>query len=453
MTEKIYTVLELNQAVSDAVKREFPGYIWVCGEIQGLRPERDKKHTYFELVQKHPQDHEIVAKARIALFANRKPLVFERIRKAQQAFELKNDIEVKFLCQVSLHPPTGQYSLIVIDIDPIYTLGKFAQNRLKIIEELRREGLLEKNKLLKIPEVPLKIGLITAFDSAAYHDFINELNSSGYGFKIIAYNSYMQGKNVERDVLQGLEYLSSPDLKLDTVIITRGGGSKADLAWFDNKRIAAKIALMKIPILSALGHQTDESVTDLVSNTSFKTPTKVAQFLVEKVTQLLNNLESLNQAIIEKSALYLDFQKQALKTSALTVDHHVNRYLREKRVYLGQAQSTTVSFVNHVLKNKNNLMRENLKIIADAVKRTLQDARSNVKYIESKISILDPGNVLKRGYSITLKADKPVKSAAQLKKGEILKTIYYKGESLSQIKEVRENDQKNIQIPRSHRPT
>ncbi|UCG35259.1 MAG: exodeoxyribonuclease VII large subunit, partial [Candidatus Omnitrophota bacterium] len=229
-TEKVYSVLELNTVVRDLIRAEFPDYIWVCGEIQGLRPERDKKHTYFELVQKHSEADEIIAKVRIALFSNRKPVIFERIQKTEMPFELKNDIEVKLLCEVSLHPPTGQYSLIAIDIDPIYTLGKVAQNRQRIIEELKKRGLLEKNKLCSIPTLPLKVGLITAFDSAAYHDFVNELSSSGYGFKVRAFNCHMQGKNVEKDVLRALGYFNSLSLdKLDVIVITRGGGSTADL--------------------------------------------------------------------------------------------------------------------------------------------------------------------------------------------------------------------------------
>jgi exonuclease VII large subunit len=140
-TEKTYSILELNNTVRNLIKGHFTSYIWVCGEIQGLRPERNKKHTYFELVQKHPHHSEIIAKIKVALFASRKPAIFKRIAEAQGSFDLKNDIEVRFLCEVSLHPPTGQYSLIVIDIDPVYTLGKVAQNRLRIIEELKKEGL------------------------------------------------------------------------------------------------------------------------------------------------------------------------------------------------------------------------------------------------------------------------------------------------------------------------
>jgi len=276
--QKVYTVLELNTTVRSVIKDKFPEQIWVCGEIQGLRPDRSKRHTYFELVQKGSQNEGIVAKVKVALFAGRRPLIERRIQEAKGAFEFKNDIEVKFLCEVSLHAPTGQYSIVVVDIDTVYTLGKVAQNRLKIIEELKSKGLLEKNKLLPIPLLPLKLGLITAYDSAAYHDFTNELSLSGFSFEVLAVNCHMQGKLVEADVLRALDYFNSlSPSELDVVIITRGGGSIADLSYFDNKKIAESIAALNFPLISAIGHQINTTITDMVAHSFHKTPTKAAQ--------------------------------------------------------------------------------------------------------------------------------------------------------------------------------
>jgi len=443
-TEKVYTVLELNSLVQGLIKKEFPNYIWVCGEIQGLRTERDKKHTYFELVQKHPKQDSIIAKARVALFANRKPLIFRHIRQTQGTFELKNDVEVKFLCEVSLHPPTGQYSLIIIDIDPAYTLGKFAQNRLRIIEELRKEGIFERNKSLKIPDLPLRVGLITARDSAAYHDFINELTTSGYGFKVFTYNSYMQGKSVERDVITALRVLGSLKIKLDVIVITRGGGSRADLSWFDNKKIAIEISNSDIPVLSALGHHIDVSVVDLVAHTSFKTPTKVAQFLVERNTDAVNNMEVIYQRLIDEVTRLIKGEAIDLKTIALKIDSQVNRYFRDSHKRLAEIKSTICSVTDYVIRNQSRFILESIKTLKKSSKRGLQDLLHHVKYAESKIQLLNPRTILKRGYSITLKGGKTVKSTTRLKNNDLIKTIYFNGESISQIKELGVNNAKEI---------
>lgn len=437
-TEKVYTVLELNSLIRNLIKKEFPNYVWICGEIQGLRTERDKKHTYFELVQKHPKQDAIIAKVRVALFANRKPLILRHIRQTQGAFELKNDIEVKFLCEVGLHPPTGQYSLIIIDIDTTYTLGKFAQNRLRIIEELRKGGIFERNKLLRIPDLPLHIGLITAHDSAAYHDFINELSISGYGFKIFTYNSYMQGESVERDVITALRCLGSLKMKLDVIVITRGGGSRADLSWFDNKKIAIEISNSDVPVLSALGHHIDVSVADLVAHTSFKTPTKVAQFLVERTTEALNNIEVIYQRFIDESTLLIKEENRDLKTKALTIDSQVNRYFRDSHKRLAEIRSTICNVAEYLIRNQSRFILESMKTLKSSFKRGLQDVLHHVKYTESKIQLLNPRTILKRGYSITLKGKRVVKSTSRLQKEDLIKTVYFKGESISQIKELGE---------------
>jgi exodeoxyribonuclease VII large subunit len=170
-TERVYSILELNTTVRELIRIEFPDYIWVCGEIQDLR---QREHINFNLVQKHSHADEIIAQVSAVIFANITSHIFEKIKESGALFTLKDDIEVKLLCKVDLYAKAGKFSLTVIDIDPVYTLGKVAQAREKIIEDLRQRGLLEKNKLLSFPELPLKIGLITSSDSAAYHDFINE---------------------------------------------------------------------------------------------------------------------------------------------------------------------------------------------------------------------------------------------------------------------------------------
>jgi len=434
MVGEVYTVLELNSAVRALIKLEFPNYIWVCGEIQGLKPEGGKRHTYFELVQKHSEADEIIAKVRVALFANRKPVVFQRIQETEGAFELKNDIEVKFLCEVSLHPPTGQYSLIAVDIDPVYTLGKFAQNRLKIIEFLKKRGLLDKNKLHQIPPVALNIGLITASDSAAYHDFINELSLSGYGFRVFVYNSYMQGKNVEADVIKALRYFDKHPSELDLIVITRGGGSRADLSWFDNKNIAEAVASSRFPILSALGHQTDTSITDMVAHTFCKTPTKAAQFLVEKVRSFMESLDYLQENIIKKGENIISSSKGGLQAKTVKLESVSSRYFRFHREELLEKKHLVVNSLGVYLSDKKNQLKgifENLNFCLD---RRFENYHKYIKHTQDKVKLLNPKTILKRGYSITSKGKRAVKSINEIEEADELRTVLYDGSFISRVR-------------------
>lgn len=389
--DKTYTVLELNTSVRAAIEREFSSNVWVCGEIQGLRPDRSKRHTYFELVQKSNTGNDIVAKVKVALFAGRQPIINSRIRQTNGAFELKNDIEVRFLCEVSVHPPTGQYSLIIVDIDTVYTLGKVAQTRIKILQDLKKRGLLDKNKQHQIPLVPLNIGLITARDSAAYHDFTNELTLSGFGFKLHVFNAHMQGKQVETDIVKALTLFNDyPKDCLDAIVITRGGGSTADLAWFDNKKIAETIAASNYPVVSALGHQIDTTITDLVASATHKTPTKAAQFFVEQVSEFSARLEDLEQSTLKAVADLLDQGKDWLQKSALKIDAKLPLFFRFHRDNLIESKNKITNLTTGYLSNKSQEIFRLGQGISSGANQLIKDEKSQLNHIAEKVKLLDP---------------------------------------------------------------
>ena len=437
--EKIFTVLELNATVRELIQIAFPQSVWVCGEIQGLRPDRGGRHTYFELVQKEAEGENIVAKVKMALFAGRKPLIEKRIKEVEGGFKLKNDIEVKLLCEVSLHPPTGQYSLVVVDIDTVYTLGKVAQNRLKIIEDLRLRGLLEKNKLLTLPLLPLRIGLITAYDSAAYHDFVNELKSGEYSFKVLTKNCHMQGKAVEGDVVKALHFFNKLSIeKLDVIVITRGGGSTADLAYFDNKKIAENIANSSIPVISAIGHQINTTIADMVSHTFCITPTKAAGFLVEKIREVAENLEFLEKEIVKTSESLLLDKKNQLKDLAVKAESLSLKYFRVHQDVLRDKKHNIESALKIVVTKNKEFIKRSLDNLNTSLNKIFNNSREQIRYLDQKTKILNPESALKRGYSITLKEGRSVKSIDDLRENDLIKTIFYKGSVVSEVKRIKD---------------
>src|SRR5476651_1732768 len=170
MSDESLSVSELNNFIRNVLNSGFPQAVWVCGEIQGYDRGKDKKHVFFELCEKDPLTRDITARIGLVIFAQARPRIDAILKKAENAFALKDDIEVKFLCKVDFYPAHGQVRLIVESIDPIYTLGKIAQDRQRLIAELKQKGVLDRNKRLEFSRLPLHIGLITSHDSAAYHD-------------------------------------------------------------------------------------------------------------------------------------------------------------------------------------------------------------------------------------------------------------------------------------------
>jgi exodeoxyribonuclease VII large subunit len=444
-TEKVYTVLELNTAVKKLIRLEFPDYIWVCAEIQDLR---DRGPINLNLVQKHPQADEIVAQVNAVIFENVKPQIFKRIKEANGAFELKKDIEVKLLCKVDLYAKTGKFSLTVFDLDPVYTLGKMAQSRQKIIEELKAKGLLEKNKLLAMPQLPLKVGLITSSGSAAYHDVLDEFKKSGFGFEIFLYDCYMQGKLVEEDVLSAINFFNrlSHD-ELDVVMIARGGGSTADLSWFDNKKIAAAAAELKFPLISAIGHEINTSITDMVAHTFVKTPTKGAQFIVGRVNEFINVLNEFEQKISAEVEDFVENRKNQLSLLTAKIDSTSSRYFQLHKEELSSSRSDIVNFAKRFLSLRKLELSTSHGILKLKLDAFLSGCRDDIKHKESKVRLLDPKNVLKRGYSITYKATRAIKSIDDVSENDIIKSILFDGMLLSQVKDKgKNNEQENNKI-------
>jgi len=354
--DEFLTVSELNHFIRDVLNSGFPKSLWVCGEIQGYDRGKDKKHVFFELCEKDTVTRDIIARIGLVIFAQGRPRIDAILRQAQNAFELKDDIEVKFLCKVDFYPGHGQVRLIVESIDPVHTLGKIAQDRQRLISLLRQKGILDKNKQLPLPDVILNVGLITSYDSAAYHDFISELKRSGYSFKIFFINSIMQGKNTENSVIKALKILGSTG-KVDVIVITRGGGSIAELSCFDSEKMAMAIAQLGIPVLSGIGHEINTTVTDLCAHTFAKTPTAIAKFLVERLKEFLES--------VDKRAFLL-----RTRTLGLVKSHHQR---------LGDT-------------------RERLKKI---IYLRLQNSRTKISQYQKLAQMADPKNTLKRGFSIT----------------------------------------------------
>jgi exodeoxyribonuclease VII large subunit len=434
--EKTYSILELNTAVRDAIKKSFSQYVWICGEIQDMRQSRGAGHIYFNCVEKDDDSDTIIAQVSAALFAGRVPKIFNKLKEADPNFKLKNDIEVRLLCQLDLYPKSGRYNIIVVDIDPVYTLGKIAQNRQKIIADLKKRNLLDKNKEQVFPQLPLKIGLITSLNSAAFADFSNELDSSKFGFKVLAFGAHMQGKLVEPDVVKALDYFNKLEKKdLDVVVVTRGGGSTADLSYFDSQKIAEKIASLNFPVVAAVGHQINTTIIDLMAHTSCKTPTAAGKFLVEKVQLFVDDLDETERLILEKSAEILEKQKQNLQNTALRFDSAVSGYFQIQKETLLAAKHSVVNLSKMHLQDQKNKISNIGKDISSYARKLLIDSRNYLSHIDEKIKLLNPKNILKRGYSVTYKKNKAVKDIGDLKIGDKIRTVFYKGWVESDIKD------------------
>lgn len=433
MSDEFFTISQLNQFIKDVLNLGFPQTVWVCGEIQGYDRNKSRNHIFFELVEKDPQSKDIIAKIGLVIFSGKKSQIEATLRRSENAFSLKDDIEVKFACKVDFYAPHGVVRLIVDEIDPVHTLGKLAQEKQKLIAELQKKGVFDKNKELDLPLVPMNIGLITAFDSAAYNDFFAELTKSGLGFKIFLRDCLVQGKNAEADIVKALDEIDKIE-GLDLVVITRGGGSIADLSCFDSRLIAEKIALLRLPVVSGIGHEINISVTDLAAHTFAKTPTAVAQFLVNRVEEFLGDISDKLKYIIDTSQSKIKSEKQRLKDEAVCLQASTMRFLKVHSETIVRFSELVKYRPISFLKDSITRLDQNKIDVLEKARLRVNKERDRLKSYIKIIEILSPKNTLKRGFSITRGENgKIIKSVSGVTKDDKLITEVNDGFIESQV--------------------
>ncbi|MBF0618575.1 MAG: exodeoxyribonuclease VII large subunit [Candidatus Omnitrophica bacterium] len=433
MAHESFSVSELNSLVKDVVSAGFPAALWVCAEVQNYDRNKGKAHVFFDLVEKDSGARDVKAKIGAVIWAGTRPRIEALLRKAENAFELKDDIEVRFYGRVDFYPPHGALRFVIEGIDPVYTLGKIAQDRQRLIAELSGAGVLEKNKALSLSPVPLKIGLITAHDSAAYNDFIDELRKSALAFEVFFVPAAMQGKNCAASVIAGLKALQRM-AGLDAIVITRGGGSIAELSCFDSKEIALAVAASTYPVLTGIGHEINTSITDLAAHTFEKTPTAIAQFLVGRVSTFLDELEEKGAAVMDLALQRLEEDRRRLKEQAVLL-HRLTLEL------LGARAKVRVRLTEKLCQQALRLPSVELRALGVLGSRLKQAAPQRLKnghvrlgHIEKMVAMASPKNILRRGFSITRAASGMlVRKSSDVSEDEQLETEFIDGKLKSRV--------------------
>jgi exodeoxyribonuclease VII large subunit len=403
-----YSLYELNEYLRRVIALNIPRAIWLTAEIAQCNLSRG--HMYLQFIQKEEGSEELVAKSDGVIWAGD----LQRLkRKLGKDFDLivQEGVEVKMAVRVDFHERYG-LKLVVEDIDPIYTIGKLEAARREIIARLNAEGLLSKNGAIPLPVVLQRIALISSETAAGYQDFINQLsnNSFGYRYGVKLFPAAMQGKETSQEVIQQLDRIQ----QYDCVVITRGGGARLDLMAFDDYALNKAVATCRLPVLAGVGHETDDCILDLVANTSLKTPTAVAEFLINHNMRFETMLLQMGQE------LYLHSQQQ----------------INEELIRLEEYRQVLRWQTHHVLKNENQQLSYKAAELRQFTQNILRQHNDGLGYLENLATFLSPEATLKRGYSLTTKEGKIIKKISPLKKGEQIEIHLQERTLVSEIIEI-----------------
>jgi exodeoxyribonuclease VII large subunit len=402
--KRSFTVLELNTVLKEAVEGVFAYPVWVIGEVQDLKVS-SKRNIYFTMTEKDDTTPEPASQMQAFIFENNKARILAKLKTDDLASFLKNGIEVRMLCKISYYAKSSRASLTVLDIDPDHTLGKIALDRERLVAKLTQEGVLVRNKRAVMSDLPLSVALITAQNTAAYHDFVDELTRSGYPFKVLAFDAHMQGPQTEGDVVSALSLINRFPDRYDAVVITRGGGSTADLSVFDSEKIVRAAAVCQVPVLAAIGHQTNTSVLELAAFEQHKTPTKAARALIERVESFVHRIDVCQDAIFELPVRALiDARKDVTVTLSTLFERSTALFAKSKHRLI-------------VLESSLRGQSE----------RFLERKRTQVDSLQRQTALLDPHMILERGFSITKRDGKIVRAAEGIEEGDRLETVFADG--------------------------
>ena len=428
-----FSVSELNQFLKDILSAGMPRSFWICGEVQGYDRNKGRQHLFFELVEKDPLTNEIKARASAVIWGGVRQKIEMVLKRSENAFQIKDDIEIRVLCKLDLYVPHGAIRLIVENIDPVHTLGKISQDRQKLIAELTAAGVLEKNKALSFPQVPLRVGLVTAFDSAAYNDFLGELSGSGFSFKVFYVSSLMQGKGCESSVCAAIQTLNRRK-DLDVIVVTRGGGSIAELSCFDSKAIALAVAGSRYPVLSGIGHEINTTITDLAAHTFVKTPTAAAQYLIAQAAAFDRLVDELMGGICRRASERVKDNMHQVRKNAFRLQQVSSlffRDIRSKHVRLEEfCRNRSVLLIRQ---RGEYLVRLSLQL-NKTIHLRLANAGTKIASIEKMIELASPVKIMRRGFSIVRnKNGRIVRSIQDARQQDILTNEVPDGIIISQV--------------------
>ena len=417
---KSLTLFELNSLVRSAVELTLADDYWVEAELAEVR-ERGG-HCYMELVQKNADGATTVARASAKCWRSAWSLVrphFERVT----GEPLHAGMKVLMQVHAQFHENYG-FSWIVTDIDPTFTLGDMARKRLETIRRLKAAGVFELNKELTLPLFAQRVAVVSSETAAGYGDFCNQLaaNPYGFGFSVRLFPAIMQGERTERSVISALNAINAEADSFDCVVIIRGGGATSDLSAFDSLALAENVANFPLPVITGIGHERDESVVDMVANMRAKTPTAAAALLVDNLKRTSERIDRARDAVATAVGRRMDSERMRLARLSERVPVLFSLVSTRQCARLDGLAARLGLAVSHVVMRQNARLDRLSAAIAPAAKRIVTAESHRLELLSQRITALDPGLLLKRGYSITLIDGRAVRSADQLRAGDIIET-------------------------------
>lgn len=421
-TVKTYSLADLASSITTVLERTYTNSYWVSAEILKLNYYTKTGHCYPELVEK--KDGVIVAEMRSTIWK----ATYEQINQkffAKTKLPLRDGMEVLFLVQVKFDAKYG-LSLNIVDVDPTYTLGALALEKQASIEELKKLGVFDANKMLSYPTLPNRIAIISVETSKGYHDYLNTIADQGSKFNIqhTLFPAVLQGDNAITSITKQLGVIAAKANQFDLVLIIRGGGGDVGLHCYNHFELAKAVATFPIPVITGIGHSTNFTVTEMVAHINKITPTAVASHVVQQFVEVDEFLEHATHVLSSIPQLILQPTHQQLRHLSSKLKNAVTTPVNAQRIQIKSAEGQLAAASKTMIHQQQDLVSNTLKTKLNTHSTVfLRQQQMTIDHLQEKLTLVDPKKVMERGYSLTYANNKVVNAKTPIKKGDALTTL------------------------------
>lgn len=408
----IFSLLEVSKSIQKTIAERYKSLYWIKAEMNKLNHYSHSGHCYPELVEK--KDGKVVAEMRSILWKsdyNRINTQFLKILKEP----LRDGITILFQAGISYDPIHG-FSLRIVDIDPSFALGELEKEKLESIRKLQEEGLFFKNKGLSFPIIPKRLAILSVETSKGLSDFYKIINNNPWGYLLetTLFPALLQGDKSIPSIIKTLALIAERHEDFDAVAIIRGGGGEVGLSSYNNYLLARAISIFPIPVITGIGHSTNETVSEMVAFKNAITPSELADFLIQKFHQFAIPVERAKDLLSREASRKIEQERHLLKSLL--------------------ARLSIAS--RHILNNENTSIASSMTTLQKASERRIQDQSKSIQHIQQLVALADPKRLLQRGFSISWANGKVITSSSQVSENTTIETEFADGKVHSVVTKI-----------------
>ena len=451
-----FSLIEVTKSIQKTLAERYKSSFWVQAEMSKLNHYTHSGHCYPDLVEK--RDGKVIAQMRSHLWKDD----YIKINRTFQSVlkePLKDGIKILFLAKISFNPAYG-LALRIIDIDPGYTLGDLEKEKQETIRRLKEEDIFGRNKTLQLPLLPQRIAIVSVETSKGYADFLKVIDTNEWNYKFfhLLFPALLQGEKAVESISSQLDRIKKVIMHFDVVAIIRGGGGDIGLSCYNNYQLAREVALFPIPVITGIGHATNETVTEMVSFSNAITPTKMAEYLLQKFHNYSVPVQKAEEKIVDKSRRIINEEKVKFRSEVKlfrsvtqniliknknNIKERVQSLSRQSRFLFRNEREVLTTIKQTIGKSSGILLVTGKQVINQTMEKFfdrslhfLKERNIDLINIEKNIGNMNPENVLKRGYSITRLNGKAIKSIDEVGEGDKLKTVVFDGQITSTVESI-----------------